>query len=152
MVSTTKNISINHKLMFDQILQLVKEHMGTNPQVAGTIPQGQEDEVHHEIANRINKGLQNQAATQGGAGGLLSQLTGSLSSGNPIVSAIEGSLVSSLGSKFGLPPSATGAISAALPGLLQKFAHKANDPNDTSITPESIGGSFAGGSGSGSLF
>ena len=133
--------------MFDQILQLVKEHLGSNPQVAGAIPQGQEDEVHREIANHVNQGLQNQSAAQGGAGGLLSQLTGSIGSGNPVVSAIEGSLASSLGSKFGLPPSATGAISAALPGLLQKFAYKANDPNDTSITPESIAGSFAGGRG-----
>ena len=55
-----------------------------------------------------------------------------------LVNAIEGGLASSLGSKFGLPPMATGAIAAALPGLLQKFAHKASDPNDPSITPDSI--------------
>jgi hypothetical protein len=38
----------------------------------------------------------------------------------------------------------TGAIAGALPGLLQKFAHKANDPNDNSITPESISKSIPG--------
>jgi hypothetical protein len=137
--------------MFDQILQLVKDQIGGNSQVASAIPAGQEDAVHQEIAHHINNGLQSQASAQGGAGGLLSMLTGSMSSGSPITSAIEGGLASSLGSKFGLPPMATGAIAAALPGLLQKFAHKANDPNDSSITPDSIQNSLSGGNGGGGL-
>ncbi|HEX2606793.1 MAG TPA: hypothetical protein VHK91_05415 [Flavisolibacter sp.] len=140
--------------MFDQILNLVKEHLGNNPQVNAAIPQGQQDAVHHEIANQVTNGLAGQAAAQGGVGGLLSKLQNGLSSGSPVTSAIEGGLVSSLGSKFGLPPMATGAIAAALPGLLQKFAHKANDPNDNSITPDSITSSLSklGGGGLGSLF
>lgn len=133
--------------MFDQILQLVKDHFGNDAQASASIPAGQEDAVHQEIATHINDGLQNQASAQGGTGGLLSMLTGSMASGSPITSAIEGGLASSLGSKFGLPPMATGAIAAALPGLLQKFAHKANDPNDQSITADSITNSFGGGSG-----
>ncbi len=140
--------------MFDQILQLVKEHMGSNPQVSSAIPADQRDDFHNEIASHITNGLKSQASTQGGVGGLLSMLQGGMSSGNPITSAIEGGLVSSLGSKFGLPPMATGAIAAALPGLLQKFAHKANDPNDSSITTDSITKSLSdsGGGGLGSLF
>ncbi len=137
--------------MFDQILDLVKEHLGNNPQVANSIPAGQEDAVHQEVANQINNGLQQQATTQGGISGMLSQLTSGISSGSPITSAIEGGLVSSLTSKFGLPPMATGAIAAALPGLLQKFAHKANDPNDSSITMDSLTKSFSSG-GLGSMF
>jgi uncharacterized protein YidB (DUF937 family) len=124
--------------MFDQILQMVKDHIGGNPQVASAIPEGKADEVHNEIATHITNGLQSEAANQGGAGGLLASLENGVSSGSPITSAIEGGLVASLGSKFGLPPVATGAIAAALPGMLQKFAHKANDPNDSSITPDSI--------------
>ena len=61
-----------------------------------------------------------------------------ISSGSPVVSAIEGGLAGSLMSRFGLSPMVTGAITAALPGILQKFVHKANDPNDNSITKESI--------------
>jgi len=124
--------------MFDQILQMVKDHIGNNPEVAAAIPAENTDEVHQEIATHINNGLKNEAANQGSSGGLLSMLENSVSSGSPVVSAIEGGLTSSLGSKFGLPPAATGAIAAMLPGLLQKFAHKANDPNDSSINPESI--------------
>lgn len=137
--------------MFDQILEMVKEHLGNNPQVNNSIPAGQQDAVHHEVASQISNGLQEQTAQQGGVGGLLSQLSGSLQSGNPVVNAIEGGLVGSLGSKFGLPAGATGAIAAALPGLLQKFAHKANDPNDQSITPDSIGSAFSGGGLGGAL-
>lgn len=135
--------------MFDQILGMVKDHFGSNPQISSAIPVGQEDAVHQEIASHITNGLQSQASSAGGAGGLLSMLSGGIGSGSSITSAIEGGLVGSLGTKFGLPPMATGAIAAALPGLLQKFAHKANDPNDSSITADSINSSLSGGSGGG---
>lgn len=124
--------------MFDQILDLVKQHIGGNPQISSALPGGQTDELHNEIASHITNGLASQASSQGGVGGLLSMLQGGGSSGNPVTSAIEGGLASSLGSKFGLSPMVTGAISSALPGLLQKFAHKAADPNDSSISADSI--------------
>ncbi len=134
--------------MFDQIKDLVKSQLGSNPQIASAIPAGQEDEVHNEITSQIQNGLASQAASSGGIGGLLSQLGGG---GGSVVSAIEGGLVSSLGSKFGLSPMVTGAIAAALPGLLQKFTHKVNDPNDNSITPDSLNNSLSnlGGGGGG---
>jgi hypothetical protein len=124
--------------MFDQILQMVKDHIAGNPQVAATIPNEQSEAVHTEIANHITNGLKNESSNQGGTTGLLSSLENGITSGSPITSAIEGGLVSSLGSKFGLPPAATGAIAAMLPGLLQKFVTKAKDPNDSSVTPDSI--------------
>lgn len=113
--------------MFDQILQLVKEHLGNNPQVASTIPQEKADAVHEEIATHITNGLQGQnplSGLSGGGGGFLSNIVSSLGSGNLLTNALEGGLVSSLGSKLGLSPAATGAIAAALPGLLQKVAQK----------------------------
>lgn len=137
--------------MFDQIKNLVKEHLGNNPEVANAIPAGQEDAVHTEVANQIQNGLATHATSQGGIGGLLNSLQGSLTSNNPLTNAIEGGIASTLGSKLGLPPMVTGAISAALPGLLQKFAHKANDPNDNSITHEGLSKILTGG-GLGSLF
>lgn len=124
--------------MFDQILDLVKEHLGNNTDVSQGIPADKVDEVHNEIATHVTNGLANTAVSQGGGGGLLSKLEGALTSGNPVTNAIEGGLISSLTSKFGLSPMVTGAIAASLPGLLQKFAHKANDPNDASITADSI--------------
>jgi hypothetical protein len=136
--------------MFDQILDLVKEHMGNNPEIASAVPAEKQGEMQQEIANHIQGGLQSHAEGAGGAGGLLSMLAGGGQGGGGAVSnAISGGLVASLASKFGLPASATGAITAAIPGLLQKFAHKANDPNDLSITPESFGSSLPGKAGGG---
>ena len=129
--------------MFDQILDLVKQQIGNNPQVASAIPKEQADAVHHEIATHVTNGLAEQVNAQGGIGGLLSSLQNTLTSGSPVTNAIEGGLISSLASKFGLPPLVTGAIAASLPGLLQKFAHKAADPNDNSITPDSIKNSLS---------
>jgi hypothetical protein len=139
--------------MFDQILSTVKEHLGENPQVKSAIPPGQEEAISKEIATHVTSGIA-QNASQQGVGGMLSQLQAGLTSNNPLVNAIEGGLVSSLASKFGLPPMVTGAIAASLPGLLQKFAHKANDPNDSSITPDSITNSLSslGGGLLGNLF
>jgi len=103
--------------MFDQILELVKEHMGNNPQIAAAIPADQQDAIHNEIANHVANSM--PQGQEGGLGGLLSGLT----SGGGMASAIEGGLVSTLASKFGLPPEVTGAISASLPGLLSKFTN-----------------------------
>jgi hypothetical protein len=142
--------------MFEQILELVKDHIGNDPQIAQHIPPEQADAVHQAIAEHVTTTLQsqNQPAeapatqsllgglgaltgqgglssltqgglgnfTQGGLGGLVSQFTNGLQSGSPLAAAIEGGLVGTLGSKFGLGPAATGAIAAALPGLLQRLA------------------------------
>ncbi|RYZ23089.1 MAG: hypothetical protein EOO16_06460 [Chitinophagaceae bacterium] len=128
--------------MFDQVVNMVKEHLGNNPQVQQAVPAGQHEAVSQEVATQITHGLAAQAPQHGGVGGLLEQLQGGLSNNSPITGAISGGIVSALGSKFGLPPAATGAIAGALPGLLEKFANKAKDPNDPSITPEGLGGMF----------
>jgi hypothetical protein len=132
--------------MFEQILELVKDHIGNDPQIAQHIPPEQADAVHQAIAEHVTNTLQSQPTenpatqsplgglgaltgqgglsglTQGGLGGLVSQFTSSLQSGSPLAAAIEGGLVGTLGSRFGLGPAATGAIAAALPGLLQRMA------------------------------
>jgi uncharacterized protein YidB (DUF937 family) len=124
--------------MFDQILEMVKSHLGNNPEITSNLSLDKQDELHNEIATQITQGLATQAPQQGGVGGLLQSLQNAATNGSPITGAIEGGLLSSLASRFGLPPSITGAIAGALPGLLQQFAHKANDPNDHSITPDGI--------------
>jgi hypothetical protein len=59
--------------MFDQILQLVKEHLGNNPAISAGIPAGQEDAVHNEIATHLTNSLTTQPAEGGGmfSGGAL---------------------------------------------------------------------------------
>jgi hypothetical protein len=118
--------------MFEQILQLVKEHMENNPQLTQNVPPEQADAIHKEIATHITNGLQNQQSAPAATGGILSQLESSLSSGNLLTSSISGGLIGSLGSKFGLSPAITGAIAASLPGLLQKYTHR-NDPAGSGV-------------------
>jgi len=138
--------------MFEQVLQMVKDHFGSNQNVASSIPQEHTDAVHQEIATHITQGLQNQSSSQGGFGGLLSSLEGGLNSESPITSAISGGLAGSLMSKFGLPAAATGAITAMLPGLLQKFAHSqsSNESTGTSSNTSNLSG-LGGGSGLGNI-
>jgi uncharacterized protein YidB (DUF937 family) len=129
--------------MFDQILNLVKEHLESDPKVANAIPDDQKQAVHETIANHITQTLATQATQQGGVSGLLSKLQNAAASGSPVTSAIEGGLASTLANKFHLPPAVTGAIAGVLPGILQKFANKAKDPNDQSVTESSITGSLS---------
>jgi hypothetical protein len=113
--------------MFENILQMVKDHFSNHPALTA-LPADQQDAIHNEIANHISNNLNTQQATtqqaiapQPGSGGILNTLENAIASGGTVTSAIEGGLVSSLTSKLGLPPSITGAIAGALPGLLQKF-------------------------------
>jgi len=116
--------------MFDDILNLVKEHLGNNPQISSAIPEDQADDVHREIATHVTNNLNNQPANQNsGFGGMFSNLENSVASGGMLTSAIEGGLVSSLASKFGLSPMITGAIAGALPGILQKYMAKKTQGN-----------------------
>ena len=127
--------------MFDQILQLVKEHLSEDPQVAQAVPADKQDAVSKEIATQINDGLQGEGS-KGGVGGLLGglasglgsgnlagglgsgNLAGALGSGNMLSGLLEGGAISGLAAKLGLPAAATSAITAALPGLLQKVLEK----------------------------
>ena len=101
--------------MFDDILKIVQEHLGNDPEVAATLPPEQADSVHREVAEQIHTGIQNPAALLG-EGGISSLLSGGPGANNPIV----GNLVNNLVVKCGLSPEAGSAITAALPGLLQK--------------------------------
>ncbi|MCD2425316.1 hypothetical protein LQ567_21195 [Niabella pedocola] len=104
--------------MFEEILNAVKNELGGHPAIAGNVTPEQEAAIHDEIARHIN----NTAGTSSSGGGILSNLQQAISSGGTATNAIEGGLIGSLTSRFGLPPAVTGAIAAALPGLLQKFA------------------------------
>jgi uncharacterized protein YidB (DUF937 family) len=110
--------------MFDEILQTVKEHLNNNPQVSSAIPADKQDAIHNEIAGHITNGLQQHTAWQTGSGGLLSSLEQQMAAGGTLTNAIEGGVVSSLASKFGLSPMITGAIAGALPGIIQKYMQK----------------------------
>jgi len=109
--------------MFEQILNMVKDHIGNDPQLSAAIPADQQEAVHNEIATHLANSIPAGADTSNGLGGLLSSVESGLAGGG-LTSMIEGGLVSTLASKFGLPPAVTGAVTAALPGLIAKFTQK----------------------------
>ena len=51
--------------MFDQILQMVKDHIGGNPAVASAIPAGQADDIHNEIATHVTNGPEKRSGQPG---------------------------------------------------------------------------------------
>ncbi len=121
--------------MFENILKMVQDHFSNNADVAAAIPAHQVDEIHNEIANHIHDSMQTQAAAapQSSGGGIISEIEHSIAGGG-MGATIAGGLISSLASKFGLPPSITGMISGSLPGLMQKL----EGHNDAGATPSVV--------------
>ncbi|WP_207425413.1 hypothetical protein [Pedobacter sp. SYSU D00535] len=105
--------------MFNQILDVVKQQIGSNQEIKSSIPPGKEGEVETEIAHGVQDGLKNNLSS-GGIGGLLSSFTGGSGSGN-ISSAIAQAVASRLNGKFGLSPEAVSKITSAIPGIVQRF-------------------------------
>ena len=83
---------------------------------------------------------------------MLANLSEGHESGHSVVSSIQAGLASSLSSKFGLSPAVTTTITDAIPGLLQKFANKAKDPDDLSISAHDVMKSLAGDEGLSNIF
>jgi hypothetical protein len=137
--------------MFDQLLNLVKQQAGAAIIENPDIPNERNDEAVADVTGSITGGLQQALAggqfkdvlrLLGGQGGDLQQ--------NPLASQLSGNAVSSLMDKFNLNEGQAGNIvSNLLPGVLNKFISKTNDPADNSIDLQSIFSSLTGGSSNG---
>lgn len=137
--------------MLDQLFNLVKEQAGSSIINNPEIPNDRNDEAVGEVANSIAGGLQNALANGqfndvlkmlGGAGGDLQN--------NPLANQLSGNAVTNLMDKFGLNQGQAGNIvSKLLPGVLQKFISKTNNPNDNSFDLQGIFSSLTGGSSNG---
>ncbi len=114
--------------MFDEILNTVREHIGGIPEVQQHVPAEKQEDLHREIATQVDSHLSPQAATGSEGGGMFSGLSGMLSNGGTLTNLMEGGLIGSLTSKFGLSPAVSGAIAASLPGLIQKFLNRKGSP------------------------
>lgn len=124
--------------MFSQIEELIKSQIGSNPQLASSIPQGQAGEVHQEIAGSLLDGLKSHMSG-GGTGDILSMLTGNSQNSGVVSQAVSGGLIDKLTSKFGMSGGVASSLAASvIPGVIQKFFHKASDPNDSSVDPQSV--------------
>jgi uncharacterized protein YidB (DUF937 family) len=110
--------------MFDNILGIVKQHVGNDPQVSSSIPPGREDAVHQEIAHGVTNGLKDNI-TGGGIGGMVSSLTGGHSGADSSVSqSVSKAVAERLNGKFGLSSDAIQKITSAIPAIIQKVTNK----------------------------
>ena len=133
--------------MLENLLNLVKEHAGdaiiNNP----AIPNERNDEAISDAAGSIFSGLQGAFAS-GGANDIASFFSNQNIASSGIAQNIQGGFVQNLVSKFGLGSAqATSIAGSLIPSVLQSFAHKTNDPNDSSFDLQGILGGLTGGGG-----
>ncbi|HLP37392.1 hypothetical protein [Lacibacter sp.] len=133
--------------MLEQLFNLVKEQAGSSIIQNPDIPNERNDEAIADVTNNISGGLQ-QALAGGQFNDVLSLLGGrggDLQS-NPLANQLSGNAAQSLMEKFNLNQGqAGGIVSSLLPGVLQKFISKTNDPGDNSFDLQGIFSSLTGG-------
>ncbi len=137
--------------MFDNLLNLVKEHAGDAIVNNPAIPNEKNDEAIHSTTTSIVDTLKSQMS-----GGNLSALTDMFKGGNvnasSVASSVQSNVVTDLMKKFGIDNAqASGIASSLIPKVMESFTKKTNDPNDSSFDMSSIMSSLGGGGAAGGI-
>lgn len=134
--------------MFDNLLNLVKEHAGESIINNPAIPNEKNEEAIHTTTNSIMDTLKAQMS-----GGNLTSIMDMFNGGNvnssPVNSIIQSNAATDLMKKFGIDSTqASSIVSSLLPKVMDQFVNKTNDPKDNSFDingiMSSLGGSNAG--------
>ena len=132
--------------MFDQLLQLIKDHTTDALALNTDITSDQKDIASQEATNSILETLK-EKVSQGDLSGITSLFNGETSSGSSIAIAAIENLTGRLSEKLGISTEQAQSVAESLmPGILEKFAAKANDPNDSSFNMETMVSQFTGSS------
>jgi predicted lipid-binding transport protein (Tim44 family) len=136
--------------MFDQLMDLVRQHSGNAINNNPDIPNNQNEEAVKETTNGIAGGLQSLLAG-GGLQQLLRMFTGNDgNASNAVSQQVSGGVIERLMQKFGLShPQASNVAGNVVPNVLNDMVTKTNDPQDKSFDIQSIFNSLSGGSTSG---
>jgi hypothetical protein len=136
--------------MFDQLVDLVKQHAGSAIVDNPAIPNERNEEAINETSNSIAGGLQNMFSG-GNVQDLLKMFSGNQDvANNPVTNNISGGVVENLMNKFGLDRSAANNVANDLvPNVMQNLVQKTNDPADSSFDIQGIFNNLSGGSTSG---
>jgi hypothetical protein len=133
--------------MFENLLNLVKEHAGDAIVKNTAVPNEHNDKAMETTASSIIDALKGQVS-----GGNISDIAG-LFKGNAagassgLMNNISGNVVKGLMDKLGLDNSAASGIAASLiPSVRNNLVKKTNDPNDNSFDLQGIIGSLGGNS------
>jgi uncharacterized protein YidB (DUF937 family) len=141
--------------MLDNLINLVKEHAGDAIVKNNAIPNEHNDAAISTTANSILDTLKSQA-TSGNLGGIMDMFKNNGTS-NALSSSISNTVINELTKKFGIDSAqASGIASSLIPKVMESFAKKTNDPNDSSFNLQdivkNIGGDAGGMLGLGKLF
>ncbi len=133
--------------MFENLLNLVKEHAGPAIVDNPAIPNQHNDAAIKEATTGIMDQLKSSVAS-GGIGQLTSMFSGGNTASNPMVQNISASVAKNLASKFGISPQqANNIVQSLIPKVMAAFVSKTNDPNDKSFDIKDIISSLSGGKG-----
>ncbi len=131
--------------MFDNLLNLVKEHAGdaiiNNP----VIPNEKNEEAIQTTTTSIMDTLKSQAGS-GNLGAITDLFSAGNAQGSGITSLVNSDVVKNLMGKFGIDSQqATSIASSLIPKVMDNLVKKTNDPNDKSFDLQGILGSLGGG-------
>lgn len=137
--------------MFENLLNLVKEHAGDAIVNNPAIPNENNDAAIQQAGSSIAGGLQNLIGS-GGLNDIMKMFSGGAGevANSPVAQAVSGNVIQDLMSKFGLDQQAAGSIAGNLvPSVLQNLVSKTNDPNDSSFDIKGVISSLTGGNAGG---
>jgi uncharacterized protein YidB (DUF937 family) len=135
--------------MFDNLLNLVKEHAGDAIVNNPAIPNEKNDEAIQSTTSTIVDTLKAKLAS-GNLNSIMDMFKGGGSAVNAssIGSEVHANVVTDLMKKFGIDNAqASGIASKIIPTVMEKFVNKTNDPNDKSFDVSSILSSLGGNAG-----
>jgi hypothetical protein len=131
--------------MFDNLLQLVKEHAGEAIVNNPAIPNDKNDAAIGVASEGIMDQLK-QMGSGGGMDAIMGLMKGGNIANNPAIADIAGNVAGKLMSNFGIEASqAEGIVKNLVPQVMEKFVSKTNDPNDSSFDLQGVIGSLSGG-------
>lgn len=136
--------------MFDNLLNLVKEHAGESIINNPAIPNEKNEEAIHTTTNSIVDTLKAQLSG-GNLNSIMDMFNGGNVNASPVNSAIQSNAATDLMNKFGIDSTqASNIVSSLLPKVMDQFVNKTNDPKDNSFDIKGIMSSL-GGSNSGDI-
>ena len=133
--------------MFDQLINLVKEHAGEAIIDNDDVP----NENNEAVINTTAFGIMGHLKNMAGNGGLTT-VTGLLKNGitgsSNEVSTMSSNIAHAIANQFGIAPAkANGIVQNLIPTVMNNLSNKTNDPNDDNFTMESILGSLTSSAG-----
>lgn len=135
--------------MFDELLNLVKQHAGEAIVDNPSIPNEKNDEAINDASASITNGLQGMLS-QGGLKDILNMFGGQPGSNAAVSNGIAGGLIQNLMDKFGLDKQQADNVAGKIvPNVLDDMVKKTNDPGDNSFDIQGIFNNLSGGQTSG---